>query len=47
MFYVVAYDYYYPCGGFDDVKFMGCYSDCLEVVEALQSKYDVVSTNPN
>jgi len=42
--YVVAYDHYYPCGGFSDVKFQGSDSDCQEVANALESKgrYDVV-----
>jgi len=42
--YVVAYDHYYPCGGFNDVKFEGSERDCEEVAAALEEKgrYDVV-----
>lgn len=42
MFYVVAHDHYYPCGGFSDVKFKGYYSDCEKVAEKLRLQYDYV-----
>jgi hypothetical protein len=41
--YVVAYDRYYPCGGFNDVKFEGSREDCEEVAAKLEGQYDHVS----
>lgn len=40
--YVVAHNHYYPCGGFNDIKFQGSYEDCNEVAEALRERYDRV-----
>lgn len=42
MYYVVAHDHYYPCGGFRDIKFKGSWDDCEQVKQVLEERYDVV-----
>lgn len=39
MHYVIAYDNYYPQGGFKDIMFKGSYEDCELVKEVIVRKH--------